>query len=60
VCDSHQDDESIYKQFLISLKTLIVKKEVMIPAFQSREFGLRVVVSEEQLKEVNQKQKNEK
>ncbi len=33
---------------------------VMISAFQSREFGLGVVVSDEQLKEVNEKRKNQK
>ena len=60
-------DESIYKQFLILLKTWIgpdgekniAPKDdglgVMISAFQSREFGFGVVVSEEQLKEVNEK-----
>jgi hypothetical protein len=63
-------DESIYKQFLITKKTWIgpdgernmVPKDdglgVMVSAFQSREFGFGVVVSEEQLKEVNEKRKN--
>ncbi len=65
-------DESIYKQFLISLKTWtgpdgeknIAPKDdgmgMMISAFQSREFGFGVVVSEDQLKEVNEKRKNQK
>jgi hypothetical protein len=60
-------DESIYKQFLITKKTWIgpdgerniVPKDtglgVMVSTFQSREFGFGVVVSEEQLKEVNEK-----
>jgi hypothetical protein len=65
-------DESIYKQFLISLKTWtgpggqknIAPKDnglgMMISAFQSREFGLGVVVSKDQLKEVNEKRRNTK
>ncbi len=65
-------DESIYKQFLITGKTWIgpdgerniVPKDnglgVMVSAFQSREFGFGIVLSEEQLKEVNEKRKNEK
>ena len=64
-------DESIFKQFLILLKTWIgpdgerniAPKDdglgVMISAFQSREFGFGVVVSDEQLKEVNEKKKTE-
>jgi hypothetical protein len=56
-------DESIYKQFLISLKTwtgpggqknIALKDDglgVMISAFQSREFGFGVIVSKDQLKE---------
>jgi hypothetical protein len=32
----------------------------MVSAFQSREFGFGVVLSEKQLKEVNEKRKNEK
>jgi hypothetical protein len=62
-------DEFIYKQFLITGKTWIgpggerniVPKDdglgVMVSAFQSREFGFGVVLSEEQLKEVNEKRK---
>ncbi len=33
---------------------------VMISGFQSREFGFGLVVSDEQLKEVNEKRKNPK
>jgi hypothetical protein len=65
-------DESMYKQFLVIGETLIgpsgerniVPKDdrlgVMVSAFQSREFGFGVVLSVEQLKEVNEKRKNEK
>jgi len=70
ICFGH--DESIYKQFLITKKTWIgpdgerniVPKDdglgVMVSAFQSREFGFGLVVSDEQLKEVNEKRKNTK
>jgi hypothetical protein len=63
-------DVSIFKQFLISSKTWIgpdgerniAPKDdglgVMISGFQSREFGFGVAVSDEQLKEVNEKRKN--
>jgi hypothetical protein len=62
-------DESIFKQFLISLKTWIgpdgerniAPKDdglgVMISGFQTREFRFGVVVSDEQLKEVSEKRK---
>ena len=62
-------DESIYKQFLITKKTWIgpdgerniIPKDdglgVMVSAFQSQEFGFGFVVSEVQLKEVNEKRK---
>jgi hypothetical protein len=65
-------DESIYKQFLISLKTWIGPDEakntaakddgsgVMVSAAESKKFGFGVVGSEEQLKEVNEKQKGKK
>jgi hypothetical protein len=65
-------DESINKQFLISFKTWtgpggqknIAPKDnglgMMISAFQSREFGFGVVVSEDHLKEVNEKRRNTK
>jgi hypothetical protein len=64
---SYGHDESICKQFLISLKTWLRpdgekdiapkhdELEVMISAFQSWDFVFGVVVSEEQLKEVNEK-----
>ena len=70
ICFGH--DESIYKQFLLTKKswigpdgeTNIVPKDdglgVMISALQSREFGFGLLVTDEQLKEINEKQKHEK
>ena len=70
ICFGH--DESIYKQFLLTKKswigpdgeTNIVPKDdglgVMISALQSREFGFGLLVTDEQLKEINEKRKHEK
>jgi hypothetical protein len=56
------------RQFRVKRKFTMVKNiapkddglEVMISSFQSKEFGFGVVVSAEQLKEVNEKRKNKK
>jgi hypothetical protein len=65
-------DESIFKQYLISGKTWIgpdgerniaPKDEglgVMISAFQSKEFGFGLPVSNEALQQVNERRKNTK
>ncbi len=70
ICFGH--DESIYKQLLLTKKTWIgpdgetniVLKDnslgLMISTFQSREFGFGLLVTDEQLKEVNEKWKHEK